>query len=76
MYESIINSLLSEKYKNINLFIDADREKFYDTEGRTQTLEQANKVDKLILDFLHKHNVYYNKIAKNDIEAILKLIKE
>jgi hypothetical protein len=66
---------IAQAYENshpgLNIFLDRG-EKFYDSNGRYQTYEEAKMVDKLILDKLAETKTDFIKIPYNDREAILR----
>jgi len=71
--------LILEEFKrrpSINIFLDRDGH--YNENGRNQTLEEAVKIDNIILDILDENNIQYIKIktGKYSINNITKHIEE
>lgn len=69
------------KFANVNYYIERSTE--YQESGRVQTKEEAEKVDKIVLDVLNKYDIKYKSInidgasdvITNDILTIKKLEK-
>lgn len=75
MEEAAIKFLNKSSKNNVEqLNIVLARGKDYDTEGRYQTLEEAMKVDKMVLDFLHKYEMDYIVIDGSEEERVQKIL--
>ena len=48
------------KFANVNYYIERSTD--YQESGRVQTKEEAEKVDKIVLDVLNKYNIKYKNI--------------
>lgn len=69
-----IAKCFEDEYPSLNIFVE--RPDKYEEIGRYQTYEQALKIDQEIHNLLDANDVKYVMIKYNDIENMMKLVKE
>lgn len=67
-----LNKSKSNGVEHINLVLS--RGKDYDTEGRFQTLEEAQQVDNMVRNFLFKYNMPFIEIDGPEDERVKKIM--
>jgi len=67
-----LNKSKSNGVEHINLVLN--RGKDYDTEGRFQTLEEAQQVDSMVRNFLFKYNMPFIEIDGPEDERVKKIM--
>ncbi len=72
MIDEVVNQTWNH-YRNITFLIE--RDVHYDTNGRRESLSQAQEVDKRTLEYLKKHNIQYISIKDRD-HAVNSILKE
>lgn len=64
------------KHNNLNMFVKRDPDRPYNPSGRYQTKEQAEALDKEMLDMLHQNKQEYKLVTSNDPGLVIWFIKE
>lgn len=76
-YSNYFDKLVLEQYNRFNnkLFF-IERNDSYQTEGRIQTKEEAEKIDKEIKDILQNNSIDYTSVKnENAVEEIVKIVR-
>lgn len=66
----------NSKHNNLNMFVKRDPDRSYNPSGRYQTQEQAEALDKVMLEMLQQNEQEYRVVSANDPGLVIWFMKE